>query len=88
MSGRYFVVLLLYSLNARRGFGSHLHTITDLHIILPDYSSVKVFLPNYRKFMCVFAYLPARMLNVYDVFHFDAHLSPCSTRKIFDLSRC
>ncbi len=44
MSGRYFVVLLLYSLNARRGFGSHLRTITDLHIILPDSSPVKIFL--------------------------------------------
>lgn len=50
MSGRYFFVRLLYSLNARRGFGLHLHTITDLHIILPDTASVNIFLLKFCKF--------------------------------------
>lgn len=54
MSGRYFVVLLLYSLNARRGFGLHLRTITDLHIILPDAASVNILLLNFPYFCMVF----------------------------------
>ena len=65
MSGRYFVVLLLYSLNARRGFGLHLRTITDLHIILPDSSSVKVLFPIFRNFMRIFTHILPRMPNAY-----------------------